>query len=160
MLAEKYLIAKVNSFNFGVYCKDVTNVYSQKIKITRIMEQGSIYLGIIRFNNTIMKVIDLKSRLGFTPMERKEKYTFITFKTSNTETIALIVDEITGMKDIAPGEMTSDHLTSNNVKMNINLLFPKIYVKKNGEMIHIIDSTYLDKTEKIDMEESGELEFF
>ena len=158
---SEYLIARVGQLNFGIYCRDVQNVYTEKVKLVKLFYQGDIFRGLASIGGTVMQVIDLRKRIGMSleAEPQTEFLTLISFKTSISKTIAVVVDEIVGLLSDSVGSIQkNDHLLSVN-EGNIDLLFPMIAKIGKGEFIHLLDSTYLDKTEPL-VEESSELELF
>jgi len=158
---SEYLIARVGHLNFGVYCRDVQNVYTEKIKLVKLFYQGDIFRGVASIGGTVMQVIDLRRRIGMTLESEPETelLTLISFKTDVSKTVALVVDEIIGLQRVAINSIKkNEHLLYAGVG-NIDLLFPMIAKIGNDEFLHLLDSTYLDKTEPL-VEESGELELF
>ncbi|MFT7185799.1 MAG: chemotaxis signal transduction protein [Pseudohongiellaceae bacterium] len=157
----EYLIARIGGFKLGVYCRDVQNVYTENIKLVKLFYQGDIFHGVASIGGTVMQVIDLRERIGMR-LEGEPKaglLTLICFKTDMLKTIAVIVDEIIGLQEVAMNAIqTNEHLLSQGIG-NIDLLFPQIAKIGHGEFLHLLDSTYLDKTEPL-VEESSELELF
>jgi hypothetical protein len=90
--------------------------------------------------------------------DQKQSKNVITFQTSVDKFIALMVDEIIGLKSILTENIHHEH-SSQTEELNIHLLFPTVAVLTGGEIIHLLDVTYLDKTEHIP-DEFGDLEFF
>jgi chemotaxis signal transduction protein len=114
-----------------------------------------------------MQVLDLRRRIGMEEREKADKMTLITFHTGTQTHLAVVVDEIIGMKTITNDMIRKNDKTLSNRQQNIDLLFPMIAVLNDGtrqsgqgdSLIHLLDSTYLEKHEPI-IEDSGELEFF
>lgn len=159
METSEYLVAEVGGFRFGVYCRDTLNVYTQKMKLTKMFYQESIFRGLVQINGQVMQVIDLRRRIGLTSADQQDLLTIITFQTEMEKSIAVVVDRIVGMKTIAHDQIKSQCKHLNNNQRNINLLFPMIAVMNDGGMVQLLDTTYLDKLEPI-QEEAGDLEFF
>ncbi len=156
---NEYLIARIGHLNLGVYCRDVQNVYTEKVKLVKLFYQGDIFRGVASIGGEIMQVIDLRRRIGLESEPQSELLTLISFKTDVSKTIAVVVDEIIGMQRVSNECIQkNDHLMIESIG-NIDLLFPMVAVLGDNELIHLLDSTYLDKTEPI-AEDSGELEFF
>jgi len=156
---DEYLIAQVGGIQLGIYCRDVKNVYSQNMKLVRLFYQDQIFRGIARINGQIMQIIDLRRRINMDAESESECLTVISFQTEMAKTIAMVVDHIDGMKTIRQEQLCSQNANLNNARDNINLLFPMVAVMEDGRLIHLLDSTYLDKLEPIS-EEAGDLEFF
>lgn len=155
----EYLVASVAGLKFGIYCRDVRNVYSEKLNIAKLFYQGQIYRGITRINGNLMQVLDLRRRIGMPNQSNSEHLTLISFQTEMSKIIAVVVDEIVGMKRINTDQIVPHNKNINNKQQNIDLLFPTIAVMDDGDLIHLLDSTYLDKTDPIE-EDAGELELF
>mgnify|MGYP000442260273 CR=1 FL=1 len=144
-----------------MYFRDVQNVYTEKVKLVKLFYQGDIFRGVASIGGTVMQVIDLRRRIGM-DLEGEsttELLTLISFKTDVSKTIAVVVDEIIGLQRLAIDSIHKNDLPINDGVGNINLLFPMIAKQGRGEFIHLLDSTYLDRTEPL-VEESSELEFF
>jgi len=158
---SEYLIARVGHLNLGVYCRDVQNVYTEKVKLVKLFYQGDIFRGVASIGGTVMQVIDLRRRIGMDldSEPQTEFLTLISFKTEVSKTIAVVVDEIIGLQRVSMNSIQkNDHILGESVG-NIDLLFPMIAKIGKGEFLHLLDSTYLDKTEPL-VEESSELELF
>lgn len=157
----EYLIARIGKLNLGVYCRDVQNVYTEKVKLVKLFYQGDIFRGIASIGGQVMQVIDLRKRIGMgiESEPHSELLTLISFKTDMSKTIAVVVDEIIGLQRVSMSAIQkNDHLIGEGNR-NIDLLFPQVANIGSGELIHLLDSTYLDKTEPL-VEESSELELF
>jgi len=159
MNKSEYLIARVGHINLGVYCRDVQNVYTEQVKLVKLFYQGDIFRGVASIGGTVMQVIDLRRRIGLESEPRSELLTLISFKTDVTKTIAVVVDEIVGLQRVSENCIVKNDKFLNGRSHNIDLLFPMVAMIGDHEMIHLLDSTYLDKTAPI-VEESGELEMF
>tara|TARA_R110002167_G_scaffold365832_2_gene591565 strand:+ start:636 stop:1142 length:507 start_codon:yes stop_codon:yes gene_type:complete len=168
METNEYLIARIGQIKLGVYCRDVENVYSDKIRLFRIFYQGGFFRGLTILNGSVMQVLDLRSRIGMKDREKTEQMALISFNTGVEKRLAVIVDDIIGMKSVASDCIRKNDKLLNNRKANIDLLFPLIAVMNDGcrngnlddGIIHLLDSTYLEKHEPIVLEDSGELELF
>lgn len=164
---NEYLIAQVGQIKLGVYCRDVENVYSDKIRLYRIFYQDGYFRGLAILNGQVMQVLDLRRRIGMQDREKTDHMTLISFNTGVKSCLAVIVDEIIGMKSIASDCIHKSDKTLNNRKANIDLLFPLVAVlndsnsnsKLNDGLIYLLDSTYLEKHQAI-IEDAGELELF
>ncbi|MFT6907851.1 MAG: chemotaxis signal transduction protein, partial [Oleiphilaceae bacterium] len=97
---SEYLIARVGKIKLGVYCRDVENVYSDKIRLFRSLNQGGYFLGLTILNGQIMQVLDLRRRIGMVDRDETEKMTIVSFNTGGKNSLAVVVDEIIGMKSI------------------------------------------------------------
>jgi hypothetical protein len=75
-------------------------------------------------------------------------------------TYAVLVDEILGMKVVHDAQITQQSSNLRNRHQNIHLLFPQVAILDDKSMIHLMDSTYVEKTEPVEEECSGDLEFF
>ncbi len=159
MDTDEYLVARVGGIKLGIYCRDVKNVYSQKLKLVKLFYQGRIFRGITRINGQVMQIIDLRRRIGMADRLDEEHLTVISFQTDMSNTIAVVVDEIEGMRTINQEQLKSHSSNLNNSQDNVDLLFPMIAVLDDGQLVHLLDSTYLDKLEPI-LEEAGDLELF
>lgn len=162
---SEYLIARVGVMKLGVYCRDVENVYSGKIKIVKLFSQGGFYIGIATINGETMQVLDLRQRIGLEKISGSQELTLITFNTGAKYNIALLVDEIIGMQSILVDSIQKNDSFLDARADNIGLLFPTVVIVNKlkchaeTELIHLLDSTYLDKTEPVS-DDSGELELF
>jgi len=156
---DEYLVARIDNIKFGVYCRDVLNVYAQPVTLAKLSTKNSFFRGVAKINDTFMQVIDLRRRIGLEDAETKEQLTLISFQTDMSHTIAVVVDEIVGMKRIATEQLQRPKMNACTSRQNINLLFPMIALMDNGDMIYLLDSTYIEKTEPV-LEEAGDLEFF
>jgi len=162
---SEYLIARVGHIKLGVYCRDVENVYSEKIKLVKLFYQGSIFRGLATINGSVMQVLDLRRRIGLEQRAQGELLTLISFNTGASNSIAVVVDEIIGMQRVNSDCIQKNSKLFEQRTENVGLLFPTVAVidSKVGaakeELIHLLDSTYLEKTEPI-IEDSGELELF
>ena len=161
MNTEEYLIARIGTMKLGIYCRDLLNVYSERIKLVKIFQQGRMYRGIARINNTVMQVIDLRRRIGMPDAEETpdQKLTLISFQPSMTTTVAIVVDEIIGMRSISTEHLQTPMRNVSNDQGNVHLLFPSVAMMSDGELIHLLDATYITKTEPI-IDDAGELELF
>ncbi len=169
MDTDEYLVARVGELKLGIYCRDVKNVYAQRINLVRLFYQGRIFRGIAEVNGQVMQVIDLRRRIGMQEKDPGELMTLISVQTDMSKVLAIVVDEIIGMKCITQAQLHAHHEQLNNSQDNVNLLFPMVAVmsdEKDGpmggkmsELIHVLDSTYIDKLEPI-TEDAGDLEFF
>lgn len=159
-MLDQYLIANLGSLRFGLYCRDVRNVHTDQFKLVRSHDDASFSLGMTVIGGHLAQVIDLRKRIGFPSVSRQnDAKTIISFNMAGNKVVGLVVDQVEGMRHL-PNERcvtNSGHL--NMARSNIDLLFPKIAVLPSGEMIYLLDSTYIEKTEAIE-EDSGELEFF
>lgn len=159
MDTEEFLIARIGRIKLGINCHDVLNVYRQAIKIAAMIDQKAIFLGITTIANEIMPVIDLRIRAGVEATHNQSIRNIITFQTSLTKKFAVIVDEIVGMQAITLKHLQTTNRDLRNQKENLNLLFPLVAINSDGSLLHILDSTYLDKLDPIP-QESGDLELF
>ena len=166
---NEYLIARIGLIKLGVYCRDVENVYSDRIRLYRIFYQDGFLRGLTILNNSVMQVLDLRRRIGMEDRSLSEQVTLITFNTGFEKRLAVIVDEIIGMKLVASDCIRKNDKFLNNRKANIDLLFPMIAVLNDGcrrdssqddGLIYLLDATYLEKHEPVVIEDSGELELF
>lgn len=159
MITEEYLVARVGKLYFGIYCRDVKNVYSQQLKLAKLHYQSSIFRGIAHINKELMQIVDLRRRVGMSAQEDTERLTLISFQTDMSNLFAVVVDQILGLKGLTQEKIMPHPGHLNNCRDNINLLFPMVALLEDGKMVHILDSTYLDKTEPV-KEEAGDLELF
>lgn len=164
---NEYLIARVGHINLGVYCRDVENVYNDNIRLYRLFDQGGFFLGLTVLNNQVMQVLDLRRRIGMSEREKSDFMTLISFNTGAKNHLAVVVDEIVGMKRVTQDCIQKNNKLLGNRKDNIDLLFPMIAImpssvqspSDNKDLIHLLDSTYLEKHQPI-LEDAGELELF
>lgn len=159
-LADDYLIARVENLYFGVFCRDVKRVYNQSVKIVPICRESDIFKGIAHINSETLNLIDLRRRIGLRPNGEIGHHTLIGMQTSMQDKYAVLVDEILGLQSIKQDRMIQSKSEFNNRSRNVHLLFPQIATLENGRMIHLLDSTYLDKTETVNEESCGDLEMF
>tara|TARA_R110000850_G_scaffold207927_1_gene334029 strand:+ start:104 stop:613 length:510 start_codon:yes stop_codon:yes gene_type:complete len=166
---NEYLIARVGRIKLGVYCRDVENVYSDRIRLYRIFYQEGFLRGLTILNNSVLQVLDLRRRIGMEDRSISELVTLITFNTGFEKRLAVIVDEIIGMKLVDSDCIRKNDKFLNNRRANIDLLFPMIAVLNDGcrednmqddGLIYLLDATYLEKHEPVVIEDSGELELF
>ena len=164
MNKTEYLIARVGRMKFGVYCRDVENVFTGKVNLVKLFYQDSIFRGLITIHGKLMQVLDLRKRIGLTSHDAVE-LTLVTFNIGAGTIIAVVVDEIIGLHRVLTSCIHKNEAFYEHRLNNIGLLFPMVAIVPclnthgNNELIHLIDSTYLNKTEPI-VEESGELELF
>jgi chemotaxis signal transduction protein len=159
-LADDYLIARVENLYFGVFCRDVKRVYNQSVKIVPICRDSDIFRGIAHINSETLNLIDLRRRIGLQPNAEIGHHTLIGMQTSMQNKYAVLVDEIIGLRSIKQGQMIQSKSEFNNKSRNVHLLFPQIATMDDRKMIHLLDSTYLDKTESVNEESCGALEMF
>lgn len=166
MDTNDYLIARIGQIKLGVYCRDVENVYSENIRLYKIFQDGGFFRGVTLLNKKIMQVLDLRRRIGMEDREKADLMNLISFNTGGQNRLAVIVDEIIGMKVIAVDVIRKNDKSLSHRKDNIDLLFPLVAVLHDGGnsheddgLIHLLDATYLEKIEPIE-EDSGELELF
>jgi chemotaxis signal transduction protein len=155
----EYLIASIGKIKIGIECHDIRNVYRQALKITPVSNQDPIYIGITSLAGSTLPVIDLRIRARLEPAAATALHNIITFQTSMTLQLAILVDEIIGMEGINLDNTQKANSNLHNKNYNLNLLFPSVAILKDKSLLHIMDSTYLDKLEPI-AEDSGELEMF
>lgn len=118
-----------------------------------------MFLGLVSIGGITMKVIDLKRRIGMESEQSSDELTLISFKTHASETIAVVVDEIIGIQRVTNECIEKNsYLLSHRMK-NIDLLFPTIAKIEPGFLVHLLDSTYLEKTEPV-VNQSDALELF
>jgi len=160
MITDEYLVARIGAMVFGIYCRDVKNVYSEKIKLVKLYYQTRIFRGVAHIDGQVMQLIDLRRRVGMEDHSGGEMLTVISFQTNMSTVFGVVVDEIIGMKKVSEDQLITHSSSLNNSNANINLLFPMVALLEDGEMIHLLDSTYLDKTEQVLEEETGDLELF
>lgn len=161
---NEYLVARVGHIRLAVYCRDVENVFSGNYSLVKLFYQGDFFRGMTTINGQIMQVLDLRRRIGMEQCLKGEQLTLVSFNTGGSNSIAVVVDEILGMQRIESDSIITNEKYFDSRANNIGLLFPTVALmpSKCGvskELIHILDSTYLDKTEPI-IEEAGELELF
>lgn len=159
MVNDEYLVARIGGLYFGIYCRDVKNVYSQAFKLSKLHYQRSMFRGVTTVNGQLMQIIDLRRRIGMSEADSDALMTLISFQTDVSNLYAVIVDEISGLKRLPKDKLKPHPGHLNNQKDNINLLFPMVAILDDGTMVHILDSTYLEKTEPI-AEDAGDLELF
>jgi chemotaxis signal transduction protein len=159
MITDEYLVARVGALYFGIYCGDVKNVYSRKLKLAKLHYQSNIFRGITHINGVMTQVIDLRRRIGMASEKEPDVLTLVSFQTDMSNMFAVVVDEIIGMKTLRSDSIRDHPGHMNNTHENINLLFPMMAILDDDMMIHLLDSTYLDKTEPV-IEEAGDLELF
>jgi chemotaxis signal transduction protein len=155
----EYLIALIGKIKIGIDCHDILNVYRQKLKIIQISNQDPIYAGITSLANQTLPVIDLRKRARMQPAAETGVHNIITFQTSMTRQLAILVDDIIGMEGLNLSTLQKANNNLHNQQSNLNLLFPMIAILKDKSLLHIMDSTYLDNLKPID-EDSGGLELF
>lgn len=157
---NEYLIIRSGRVKFGLYAKDIFNVYNDVPKIRPLARQGDMYAGITLINDKIVRVIDFKKRLAMNSFSATgdELKRMIVFHTSLEDFLGILVDEIIGFRTILQDEMVKHDLK--NTRMNMNLLLPRVAKSEDNSLIMIIDTTYIDKIEPIVEEDSGGLEFF
>lgn len=155
----EYLIATIGKIKIGIDCHDIRNVYRQALKIIPIANQDPIYAGITSLANQTVPVIDLRKRAHLPSTAATGIHNIITFQTGMTRQLAILVDDIIGMEGINLSDIQKANDNLHNQQANINLLFPTIAILKDQSLLHIMDSTYLDRLEAI-AEDSGELELF
>ena len=166
---NEYLIARIGQIKIGVYCRDVENVYSDRIRLFRIFYQDGFLCGLTILNNSVLQVLDLRRRIGMEARAISEQVNLFTFNTGCEKRLAVIVDEIIGMTLVGSDCIRKNDKFLNNRKANIDLLFPMIAVLNDGSqqvkmkdngLIYLLDATYLEKHEPVVIEDSGELELF
>ena len=94
MNKTEYLIARVGRMKFGVYCRDVDNVFTGKVNIVKLFYQDSIFRGLITIHGQLMQVLDLRKRIGLMDSENSVELTLVTFNIGANTIIAVVVDEI------------------------------------------------------------------
>jgi chemotaxis signal transduction protein len=161
---DEYLVAKVGHIKLAVYCRDVENVHSGNFSLVKLFYQGAFFRGMTTISGKIMQVLDLRRRIGIEQRLKGEQLTLIIFNTGGVNSIAVVVDEIIGMKRIDSQLIQKNEEHFSKRANNIGLLFPTVALMPcekgiNDELIHILDTTYLDKSEAI-QEDAGELELF
>ncbi len=165
---NEYLIARVGPIKLGAYCRDVENVYSDKFRLYKLFYQDGFFRGLTVLNNKIMQVLDLRKRIGMAEREKEDHLTLISFNTGAKNRLAVVVDEIIGMQSISSDCIRKNDKSLSNRKDNIDLLFPMVAVMNDGSskgtvkddgLIHLLDATYLEKSEPI-IDDAGELELF
>jgi chemotaxis signal transduction protein len=144
-LAQEYLVARVENMKFGIYCRDVKHVYTQQINVARLCGQASIFRGIVHIDGQTMTLIDLRRRIGVESAGATERHTLICFQTNMSATYAVLVDEILGMKVVHDAQITQQSSNLRNQHQNIHLLFPQVAILDDKSMIHLMDSTYVEK---------------
>jgi len=165
MNKTEYLIARVGRMKFGVYCRDVENVFTGKVNLVKLFYQDSMFRGLVTIHGKLMQVLDLRKRIGLMGSESSVELTLVTFNIGADTVIAVVVDEILGLQRVLSSCIQKNAEFYEHRLNNIGLLFPMVAnvpcldIPGNNELIHLIDSTYLNKTEPI-VEESGELELF
>ncbi len=159
MVKDEYLVARVGGLYFGIFCRDVKNVYSQQLKLAKLHYQSSIFRGITHINGSMLQIIDLRRRIGMPDEKEPEVLTLVSFQTDISNLFAVVVDQIVGLKRLPKGSVQPHPGHMTNTHENINLLFPMVAILEDGMMIHLLDSTYLNKTEPV-LEEAGDLELF
>jgi len=157
---NEYLIIRLGRVNFGLFAKDIFNVYNEVPKIRPLAGQGDIYAGITLINDKMVRVIDFAKRLAMNSFSPKgiENKRMIVFHTGMGNHLAILVDEIMGFRTIQQDAMVKHELKNN--RMNMNLLLPMVAKSEDKSLIMIIDTTYIDIIEPIVEEDSGGLEFF
>ena len=161
---NEYLVARVGCIKIAVYCRDVENVYSGNYSLVKLFYQGDFFRGLTTINGRIMQVLDLRRRIGMEERLKGQHLTMVSFNTGGKNSIAVVVDEIVGMQRIDDNSIRKNEKHFENRAANIGLLFPTVAMMPShfgagDELIHILDSTYLEKTEKVH-EDAGELELF
>ncbi|MCW8929577.1 MAG: chemotaxis protein CheW [Gammaproteobacteria bacterium] len=157
---NEYLIIRSGRVKFGLYAKDIFNVYNEIPKIRPLAKQGAMYAGIAMINDKMVCVIDFRKRLAMNnyAISENDNKRMIVFHTSMGEYLVILVDEIIGFRTILQESMVKHELK--NTQMNMNLLLPMVAKGEDRSLIMIIDTTYIDKIEPIAEEDSGDLEFF
>ncbi len=61
---DEYLVIRAGRQKFGLYAKDIYNVYNFIPQIRPLPQQTEIYVGITSINNQLVSVIDFKKRLA------------------------------------------------------------------------------------------------
>ena len=159
-----YLVARVGQIHLAVYCRDVENVYCESLSLVKLFYQGAIFRGLTTINGRIMEVLDLRKRIGMEQRLKAEMLTLVSFNTGGSNSIAVVVDEIIGMRRIEASVIHKNDKHFDKRADNVGLLFPTVALlpeesSHRNNLIHILDSTYLDKMQPI-LEEAGELELF
>lgn len=155
----EYLIALIGKIKIGIDCHDILNVYRQKLKITPVANQHPIYVGITSLASQTLPVIDLRKRVNMQSAAESNIHHIITFQTSMTRRLAILVDDILGMESLNLDATKKANSNLHNQQSNLNLLFPTVAIIKDKSLLHIMDSTYLDNLEPV-AEDSGGLELF
>lgn len=156
---EEYLVAKIGSVYIAASCRDVLNVYRQKIKLAYTHTNNPTFPGAALIANEVMSIVDLRSRVGLSPMNCEDVQNIIAFQTSMTSKQIVIVDKIIGMKTFKVDNLSRANKNVCNQFQNLDLLFPMVAISDESVIYHIIDTTYLDKLDPI-ADESGDLELF
>lgn len=161
---NEYLVARVGHIKVAVYCRDVENVYSGNYSLVKLFYQGDFFRGLTTINGKIMQVLDLRRRIGMEERLKSQQLTMVSFNTGGDNSIAVVVDEIIGMQRIYSDSICKNEKHFDKRAANIGLLFPTVAMMSaesgvSDELIHILDSTYLEKTESVH-EDAGELELF
>ena len=158
---EEYLISKVGNITIGLHCKDVTNVYTQQLKITKLFYLQDIYLGITTIKNSIVHIVDFSKRILIDSQASAKGSTernIIMFHTSLEKNIAILVDHIIGLKPISSNSIVKSSSNFNNKQKNIHLLFPYVAKMSDGKLIYLMDVTYVDFIDAIE-DNDGELDW-
>ena len=74
MVKDEYLVARVGGLYFGIFCRDVKNVYSQQLKLAKLHYQSSIFRGITHINGSMLQIIDLRRRIGMPDEKEPEVF--------------------------------------------------------------------------------------
>lgn len=101
---DKVIVFTLDDRLYAISLKNVIRVI-HAVEITELPKAPEIISGIINVKGQIIPVVDMRKRFGMKVREIVPEDNFILADTGKRH-VALWIDEVTGVKEIAPGDYT------------------------------------------------------
>lgn len=143
MSSKKIVVFKVDQENFAADIMQVERILSYT-EPTKVPESPSFVKGVIKYQESILPVIDLKKRLNLSQTEIKDDPKIIVVK-HNEKSIGIIVDVVSEVIDIS-----SDNIeVAPEIVQGVSNRYMTGMVKLDGRIIILLDTQKILTNEEI-----------
>jgi purine-binding chemotaxis protein CheW len=142
-MSDQYIVFSLNEQSYGIEISKIREVLSYR-KITPLPHVNRFVKGMINLRGTILPVFDLGDKFDLPNREYTRFHVIIVMEIAG-RVMGVIVDEISDVVDILPGELQS----ASNLPPVIQQEFLKGVGKKGDEMIILLDIDRLLSIEEL-----------
>lgn len=112
LMNNRYLVFSVNNQNFALDLSHIIEIV-EILPITKIPNMPECIKGIMNLRGTVVPVMDLRMRFGFSETEYTERTCIVVIQNNNS-LVGLIVEEVEDVLTIEKEEMSSPSNLNNN----------------------------------------------
>ena len=112
LMSSRYLVFSINSQNFALDLSHIIEIV-EVLPITRIPNMPECIKGIMNLRGTVIPVMDLRMRFGFTETEYTERTCIVVIQNDNS-LVGLMVEEVEDVLTIDKDEISPPSNLSNN----------------------------------------------